>query len=131
VLKTVWYVALLNGDIGHYATTWYGRVLCRLAGCGVPAIDLQLVRIPQDGYYHRAPDGGGSGKKAPTGIQLLAVSHTFERTMEKAEVSRSACRIAADRGLMVDRCGRWSMSRHIETITADVGHGAGVVCIPH
>jgi cytosine/creatinine deaminase len=93
-----------------------------------PYIDLQLVAFPQDGYY-RAPDGAKALEKAlDMGIEIVGGIPHFERTMEDGRRSVEAlCRIAADRGLMVDmHCDETDdpMSRHIETLTAEtVRHG--------
>ena len=93
-----------------------------------PYIDLQLVAFPQDGY-HRSPNGAKALEKAlDMGIDIVGGIPHFERTMEDGRRSVEAlCRIAADRGLMVDmHCDETDdpMSRHIETLTAEtVRHG--------
>ncbi|MEO0498358.1 MAG: cytosine deaminase, partial [Pseudomonadota bacterium] len=93
-----------------------------------PYIDLQLVAFPQDGYY-RAPDGVKALERAlDMGIEIVGGIPHFERTMEAGRQSVEAlCRIAADRGLMVDmHCDETDdpMSRHIETLSAEtIRHG--------
>ncbi|MEM1365166.1 MAG: amidohydrolase family protein [Pseudomonadota bacterium] len=94
----------------------------------VPYIDLQLVAFPQDGYY-RAPDGVKALDRAlDMGIEIVGGIPHFERTMDEGRRSVEAlCRIAADRGLMVDmHCDETDdpMSRHIETLSAEtIRHG--------
>lgn len=88
-----------------------------------PYIDLQLVAFPQDGYY-RAKDGVAALEKAlDMGVEIVGGIPHFERTMEDGRRSVEAlCRIAADRGLMVDmHCDETDdpMSRHIETLAAE------------
>ncbi len=91
-------------------------------------IDLQLVAFPQDGYY-RAADGAKSLERAlDMGVEIVGGIPHFERTMEDGRRSLEAlCRIAADRGLMVDiHCDETDdpMSRHVETLAAEtVRHG--------
>jgi len=91
-------------------------------------IDLQLVAFPQDGYY-RAPQGAKSLERAlDMGVGIVGGIPHFERTMEDGRLSLEAlCRIAAERGLMVDiHCDETDdpMSRHVETLAAEtIRHG--------
>ncbi|WP_395541654.1 amidohydrolase family protein [Neotabrizicola sp. sgz301269] len=91
-------------------------------------IDLQLVAFPQDGYY-RAPQGAKSLERAlDMGVGIVGGIPHFERTMEEGRLSLEAlCRIAAERGLMVDiHCDETDdpMSRHVETLAAEtIRHG--------
>ncbi|MBU1174121.1 MAG: amidohydrolase family protein [Alphaproteobacteria bacterium] len=93
-----------------------------------PYIDLQLVAFPQDGYY-RSPQGVKALERAlDMGVEIVGGIPHFERTMDEGRQSVEAlCRIAADRGLMVDmHCDETDdpMSRHIETLSAEtVRHG--------
>ena len=93
-----------------------------------PYIKLQLVAIPQDGYY-RAPDGENSLQRAlDMGLDIVGGIPHFERTMDDGRRSLEAlCRIAADRGLPVDiHCDETDdpQSRHIETLAAEtIRHG--------
>jgi len=84
-------------------------------------IDLQLVAFPQDGYF-RSPDASKLLEIAlDRGVDVVGGIPHFERTMDEGKKSVEAlCRIAADRGLMVDmHCDESDdpMSRHIETLT--------------
>jgi cytosine deaminase len=88
-----------------------------------PYIDLQLVAFPQDGYF-RSPTAAANLERAlDRGVDIVGGIPHFERTMEDgAESLRVLCRIAADRGLMVDiHCDESDdpLSRHIETLTAE------------
>jgi cytosine/creatinine deaminase len=93
-----------------------------------PYIQLQLVAFPQDGYY-RNPEGVKALERAlDMGVDIVGGIPHFERTMEEGRKSVEAlCRIAAERGLMVDmHCDETDdpMSRHIETLAAEtVRHG--------
>lgn len=86
-------------------------------------MDLQLVAFPQDGWF-RAPGGEAQVIRAlDAGVDIVGGIPHFERTMaDGAEAVRAACRIAADRGLMVDlHCDETDdpLSRHIETLAAE------------
>lgn len=91
-------------------------------------IDLQLVAFPQDGYF-RVPDGTKSLERAlDMGVDIVGGIPHFERTMENGRRSLEAlCRIAAERGLMVDiHCDETDdpLSRHVETLAAEtIRHG--------
>jgi cytosine deaminase len=83
-----------------------------------PYIDLQLVAFPQDGLY-RATNGRGNVIRAlDLGCDVVGGIPHFERTMEDGRESlKDLCRLAADRGLMVDiHCDETDdpMSRHVE-----------------
>jgi len=84
-------------------------------------IDLQLVAFPQDGYF-RSPDASKLLEIAlDRGVDVVGGIPHFERTMDEGKKSvETLCRIAADRGLMVDmHCDESDdpISRHIETLT--------------
>jgi cytosine/creatinine deaminase len=86
-------------------------------------MDLQLVAFPQDGWF-RAPGGEAQVIRAlDAGVDIVGGIPHFERTMtEGAAAVRAACRIAAERGLMVDlHCDESDdpLSRHIETLAAE------------
>jgi cytosine deaminase len=85
-----------------------------------PYIDLQLVAFPQDGYY-RSPNAVENLKRAlDKGVDVVGGIPHFERTMADGARSVAAlCKIAAERGLLVDmHCDETDdpMSRHIETL---------------
>ncbi len=93
-------------------------------------IDLQLVAFPQDGLY-RARNGRENVVRAlDMGCDVVGGIPHFERTMEDGRESlKDLCRLAAERGLMVDiHCDETDdpMSRHVETLAAEVArHGLG------
>lgn len=95
-----------------------------------PYLDLQLVAFPQDGLY-RAPHGRENLLRAlDMGVDVVGGIPHFERTMEDGARSlKDLCRIAAERGLMIDiHCDETDdpMSRHVETLAAEVTrHGLG------
>ncbi len=86
-------------------------------------IDLQLVAFPQDGWY-RAPGAEAAVIRAlDAGVDIVGGIPHFERTMQAGHDSvTAACRIAAERGLMVDlHCDETDdpMSRHVEVLAAE------------
>lgn len=86
-------------------------------------MDLQLVAFPQDGWL-RSPGGEAQVIRAlDAGVDIVGGIPHFERTMaDGAAAVHAACRLAAERGLMVDlHCDETDdpMSRHIETLAAD------------
>lgn len=86
-------------------------------------MDLQLVAFPQDGWF-RAPGAEAQVIRAlDAGVDIVGGIPHFERTMADGAASvRAACRLAADRGLMVDlHCDETDdpLSRHIETLAAE------------
>lgn len=87
-----------------------------------PYLDLQLVAFPQDGYYRGPEAEAALGRALDMGVDVVGGIPHFERTMEYGARSVEAlCRIAADRGLMVDmHCDETDdpMSRHVETLAA-------------
>ena len=93
-----------------------------------PWLDLQLVAFPQDGYF-RDPNAVGLLEQAlDLGVDVVGGIPHFERTYDEGRRSVEAlCRIAADRGLMVDmHCDESDdpNSHHIETLismTAQLG----------
>jgi cytosine/creatinine deaminase len=85
-----------------------------------PYITLQLVAFPQDGYL-RSPNAKTNLKRAlDLGVDVVGGIPHFERTMaDGAESVRQLCRLAADRGLLVDlHCDETDdpLSRHVETL---------------
>ena len=85
-----------------------------------PYITLQLVAFPQDGYL-RSPNAVQNLKRAlDMGVDVVGGIPHFERTMaDGADSVRQLCRIAADRGLLVDlHCDETDdpLSRHVETL---------------
>jgi cytosine/creatinine deaminase len=91
-------------------------------------LDLQLVAFPQDGWL-RAPNGAAQVVRAlDAGVDIVGGIPHFERTMADGAASvRAACRLAAERGLMVDlHCDESDdpLSRHIESLAAEtIAHG--------
>ncbi len=86
-------------------------------------MDLQLVAFPQDGWL-RAPGAEAAVIRAlDAGVDIVGGIPHFERTMADGAIAvRAACRIAAERGLMVDlHCDETDdpLSRHIETLAAE------------
>ncbi len=86
-------------------------------------IDLQLVAFPQDGWY-RSPGAETAVIRAlDAGVDIVGGIPHFERTMQAGHDSvTAACKLAADRGLMVDlHCDETDdpMSRHIEVLAAE------------
>jgi cytosine deaminase len=86
-------------------------------------LDLQLVAFPQGGFF-RAPTGRKNLLRAlDMGLDVVGGIPHFERTMEDGRRSvKDLCRIAADRGLLVDmHCDESDdpMSRHVESLAAE------------
>jgi len=85
-----------------------------------PYLDLQLVAFPQDGVL-RSPGGVENLTRAlDKGVDVVGGIPHFERTMaDGAESVRLLCKIAAERGKLVDmHCDESDdpLSRHIETL---------------
>ena len=91
-------------------------------------LDLQLVAFPQDGVL-RAPGAMENLLRAlDMGVDVVGGIPHFERTMEEGHESvRVLCRLAAERGLMVDmHCDESDdpMSRHVEVLAREtLRHG--------
>ena len=87
-----------------------------------PYLDLQLAAFPQDGYYREPGIVEALERALDMGVEIVGGIPHFERTMEAGAASVEAlCRIAADRGLMVDmHCDETDdpLSRHVETLAA-------------
>ncbi|WP_134679145.1 amidohydrolase family protein [Paracoccus ravus] len=83
-------------------------------------IDLQLVAFPQDGLYRDPTARANTIRALDMGVDVVGGIPHFERTMQDgADSLADLCRIAADRGLMVDiHCDETDdpLSRHIETL---------------
>ncbi len=95
-----------------------------------PYLDLQLVAFPQDGLYRTATGRANVIRALDMGVDVVGGIPHFERTMQDgADSLRDLCRVAADRGLMVDiHCDETDdpLSRHVETLAAEVTrHGLG------
>ncbi len=93
-------------------------------------IDLQLVAFPQDGLYRTGTGRANVIRALDMGVDIVGGIPHFERTMEEgAESMRDLCRLAAERGLMIDvHCDETDdpMSRHVETLAREVTrHGLG------
>jgi cytosine/creatinine deaminase len=91
-------------------------------------MDLQLVAFPQDGWFRAAGAEAQVIRALDAGVDIVGGIPHFERTMaDGAAAVRAACRLAADRGLMVDlHCDETDdpLSRHIETLAAEtIAHG--------
>ena len=87
-----------------------------------PYRDLQLVAFPQDGFYRSENAETNLLKALDLGVEIVGGIPHFERTMEDGRRSVDAlCRIAAERGLMVDmHCDESDdpMSRHVESLAS-------------
>ena len=87
-----------------------------------PYLDLQLVAFPQDGFYRSEHAETNLLKALDLGVEIVGGIPHFERTMEDGRRSVDAlCRIAAERGLMVDmHCDESDdpMSRHVESLAS-------------
>ena len=83
-------------------------------------IDLQLVAFPQDGLYRTETGRVNLLRALDMGVDVVGGIPHFERTMQEgADSLVDLCRIAAERGLMVDiHCDETDdpLSRHIETL---------------
>ena len=93
-----------------------------------PWLDLQLVAFPQDGYFRDPKAVDLLNRALDLGVDIVGGIPHFERTYDDGRRSVEAlCRIAADRGLMVDmHCDESDDpgSHHIETLismTAELG----------
>lgn len=88
-----------------------------------PWLDLQLVAFPQDGLLRRAGAQDNLIRALDMGVDVIGGIPHFERTTQDGTLSIEwLCRLAAERGLMVDmHCDETDdpMSRHIETLTAN------------
>ncbi len=89
-----------------------------------PYLDLQLVAFPQDGLYRDPQAHAQTLHALDMGVDVVGGIPHFERTMEDGRASvQELCRIAAERGLMIDlHCDETDdpMSRHVETLAAEV-----------
>ena len=89
-----------------------------------PWLDLQLVAFPQDGLYRDPQAQAQTLRALDMGVDVVGGIPHFERTMEEGRASvQDLCRMAAERGLPIDlHCDETDdpMSRHIETLTAEV-----------
>jgi cytosine/creatinine deaminase len=85
-----------------------------------PYLDLQLVAFPQDGYFRSSRAAANLTRALDRGVDVVGGIPHFERTMEEGHKSVAIlCRIAADRGLMVDmHCDETDdpLSRHVEAL---------------
>ncbi|CRL13074.1 amidohydrolase family protein [Phaeobacter italicus] len=93
-------------------------------------IDLQLVAFPQDGLYRTETGRANLLRALDMGVDVVGGIPHFERTMQEgADTLVDLCRIAAERGLMVDiHCDETDdpLSRHIETLAREtLRHGLG------
>jgi len=85
-------------------------------------MDLQLVAFPQDGWFRAAGAEAQLIRALDAGVEILGGIRHFERSMvDGVAAVRAACRVAAERGLMVDLpCDESDdpLSRHIATMAA-------------
>ncbi|MFA5950838.1 MAG: amidohydrolase family protein [Hyphomicrobium sp.] len=93
-----------------------------------PYVDIQLVAFPQDGYLRSPTARKNLDEALKLGVDVVGGIPHFERTMaDGAESIAALCRLAAERGLMVDmHCDESDdpLSRHVETLAAEtVRHG--------
>lgn len=83
-------------------------------------IDLQLVAVPQDGFYRDPTACANAIRALDMGVDVVGGIPHFERSMADGTASvRELCEVAAERGLQVDmHCDETDdpMSRHIETL---------------
>ena len=93
-----------------------------------PWLDLQLVAFPQDGYFKDPQAVTLLAQALDLGVDIVGGIPHFESTYDDGRRSVEAlCRLAADRGLMVDmHCDESDdpASHHIETLismTAELG----------
>src|ERR1700746_1854980 len=96
------------------------EALLQVKKCVAPYLDLQLVALPQDGFYRSANAERNLLRALDMGVEVVGGIPHFERTMaDGAESVRQLCELAARRGLRVDMHGDEPddpMSRHIETL---------------
>lgn len=95
-----------------------------------PYLTLQLVAFPQDGLLRSSNAEQNLRRALDRGVDVVGGIPHFERTMDEgADSVRRLCRIAAERGLMIDmHCDETDdpMSRHVETLAAEtLRHGLG------
>ncbi|MEH6496972.1 MAG: amidohydrolase family protein [Pseudomonas marincola] len=88
-----------------------------------PYLDLQLVAFPQDGFL-RDPNAKAQLLRAlDKGVHVVGGIPHFERSMSDGSQSiTELCKIAADRGLMVDmHCDESDdpLSRHVEMLAQE------------
>ena len=88
-----------------------------------PWIDLQLVAFPQYGYFRHPNARANMIRALDRGLDVVGGIPHFERTMMEGGDSVGAlCRIAADRGLLVDmHCDETDdpNSRHVERLALE------------
>ena len=88
-----------------------------------PWLDIQLVAFPQDGFLRHKGAKENLLAALDMGVDVVGGIPHFERTMsDGTESVIQLCRIAADRGLMVDmHCDETDdpLSRHIETLASE------------
>src|SRR2546425_273652 len=94
-------------------------------------IDLQLVAFPQDGFLRSPVAETGLTAALDLGVDVVGGIPHFERTMADGAASvERLCRIAADRGLLVDmHCDETDdpFSRHVEVLAREaIRHGLHV-----
>jgi cytosine deaminase len=89
-------------------------------------IDIQLVAFPQDGLLRSSGACAQLIRALDMGVDVIGGIPHFERTMSAgAESVQILCRLAAERGLMVDmHCDESDdpLSRHIETLCEQAIH---------
>lgn len=89
-------------------------------------IDIQLVAFPQDGLLRSSGAYAQLIRALDMGVDVIGGIPHFERTMSAgAESVQILCRLAAERGLMVDmHCDESDdpLSRHIETLCEQTIH---------
>lgn len=89
-------------------------------------IDIQLVAFPQDGLLRSSGAYAQLIRALDMGVDVIGGIPHFERTMSAgAQSVQVLCRLAAERGLMVDmHCDESDdpMSRHIESLCEQTIH---------
>ncbi|MCA9544435.1 MAG: amidohydrolase family protein [Myxococcales bacterium] len=93
-----------------------------------PYLHLQLVAFPQDGYLRDPQAVALVDRALDLGVDVVGGIPHFERTTADGDASVAAlCRLAAERGLLVDmHCDETDdpASRHVETLAREaLRHG--------
>jgi len=104
------------------------KALLEVRGLVKGEIDLQLVAFPQDGFLRSPVGETGLTAALDLGVDVVGGIPHFERTMADGAASvERLCRIAADRGLLVDmHCDETDdpLSRNVEVLAREaIRHG--------
>src|SRR5438128_849598 len=104
------------------------KALLEVRGLVKGEIDLQLVAFPQDGFLRSPVGETGLTAALDLAVDVVGGIPHFERTMADGAASvERLCRIAADRGLLVDmHCDETDdpLSRNVEVLAREaIRHG--------